>query len=32
VYDSCPHWYAHTYEQVLQLSVGLGSDTPKGSE
>ena len=24
VYDSCAQWYAHTYEQFLQLSVGLG--------
>jgi len=23
VYDSCAQWYAHTYEQTLQLSVRL---------
>jgi len=24
VYDSCAQWYAHTYEQLLKMSVGLG--------
>ena len=24
VYDSCAQWYAHTYEQFLKLTVGLG--------
>jgi len=24
VYDSCAQWYAHTYEQFLKMSVGLG--------
>jgi len=24
VYDSCAQWYAHTYEQFLQVNVGLG--------
>jgi len=24
VYDSCAEWYAHTYEQFLQVIVGLG--------
>jgi len=24
VYSSCAQWYAHTYEQILKLTVGLG--------
>ena len=24
VYDKCPQWYSCTYEQFLQITVGLG--------